>query len=112
MRVLEQIEWHDLPISKIELNETGIEIIVTPYNEDEQDYEYFALKVSGYSTVKLSVEGILNIDDQKNLEISSFEYQLDELNLVSGVIGILPGNAGFWTIDFTKATCRLEQINN
>lgn len=100
---LRAIEWHDLPIENLTLNAQGFALVVTPFHEDTQSYSVVTLQIFEAATVDLTISGLLSPKDFSAIEVSSFQYVLNDTNRLSGVIDILPGSAGFWSIAFENA---------
>ncbi|GAA5173355.1 hypothetical protein GCM10025771_00600 [Niveibacterium umoris] len=100
---LRAIEWHDLPIESLTLNAQGFALVVTPFHEETQSYSVVTLHISEAATVNLNISGPLSSRDFSAIEVSSFQYSLNDTNRLSGVIEILPGSAGFWSIAFENA---------
>ena len=107
---LDKIEWHDLVVSRLCISESGIELVVNPYNETAATYDRFRLTLRGASSMRLDVQGELSLRDWSDLEVSRFDYRAGNDRRLSGTLGILPGSAGFWTIAFESAQWELEHL--
>ena len=105
-----KFEWHDLPVLRMCFSASGIDLVVTPYNEATAAYDRFRLTLRGASSVRLGVQGELSPRDWSDLQVSSFDYRAGDDRRLSGTLGILPGSAGFWTITFVNAQWELEQL--
>ena len=100
---LTAIEWHDLPIESLTLTTQGFALAVTPFLEETQSYTVVTLHISDAATVDLKISGLLSPKDFSAIEVSSFQYSLNDTKRLSGVINILPGDSGFWSIAFENA---------
>jgi len=107
-KIINDIEWHDLPVDSISINETYVCIVVTPYDESTKLYKRLELKLSDFTSMSVSLGDKFTSFALKDLEVSSFNYT-HEGDRISGEIGILPGNEGFWTIKFEQAKCDLYE---
>jgi len=107
MSSLNLFEWHDLPLESISIKNDSIVLSVSPFNEQTQEYDNYKLKLLSFSSLELSIESVLDFNVLCNMEISSFNHTLAG-TLLSGTIGILPANSGFWTISFKDAQWSLE----
>jgi hypothetical protein len=101
------IDWHDLPVSEIRISESGISLFVTPYNEASGAYEFRVLRISDAETLSINVTGSLHANDLSNLEVHSFDYAVAPSGRITGTLGLLPGQAGFWELSFTNAKWEL-----
>ena len=108
MKKITDIEWHDLPLEAISINSDSISLLVTPYNEETKNYDVFSLVLSSFSTISFSIEGQLEQSALQEMEIASFEH-IESLGKLSGSIGILPANAGYWSITFKDASWVLRE---
>ncbi|EOB2853995.1 hypothetical protein ACIL2M_004390, partial [Vibrio vulnificus] len=106
--MLNQFEWHDLPLEVISIDQFGVSVIVTPYDNENQKYRRFQLQLFNYECLSLSLGGEITFGALKELEISDFTYSVEE-GLLSGEIGILPSNEGGWSIKFKKAKWQLVE---
>lgn len=100
---LASIEWHDLPVSGIRITETGISLVVTPYNETVGAYESRVLHITDAQAITFKVIGALSVNDLGSMEVSTFTYSVAPSGRITGVIGLLPGQAGFWELSFIDA---------
>ena len=107
---LSKFEWHDLPVLRMSISESGINLVVAPYNEAAAKYDRFQLTLRDASSVRLDVQGNLSPRDWSDLEVSRFDYHSGDDGRLSGTLGVLPGSAGFWTIAFDNAQWELEQL--
>lgn len=82
--------------------------MVTPFNEEVREYDRFELHLFDFETLTLSLGGEITFSTLSDLEIANFSYTEDE-ELLSGEIGLLPGNQGYWKVAFSKAKWRLVQ---
>lgn len=101
-------EWHDLPVAALTFAEDGIRLVVTPFCEDTQDYEIYELLLTEASKLKISIEGEMDFTVLKGLEVTDFDFTIREERL-SGELGVLPGNAGYWKIGFSDAIWQLNR---
>lgn len=107
---LTKFEWHDLPVSMLCISKSGIDLVVTPYNEALAQYDRFRLTLRGATSVRLDVQGDLSARDLSDVEVSSFNYRVGDDRRLTGKLGLLPGSAGFWTVAFENARWELEQL--
>ena len=107
-RIISDIEWHDLPVEAISINETSVCIVVTPYDEVTKLYRRYELKLSDFTSMSVSFGDKFTSFALKNLEIAHFKYT-NEDDRITGEIGILPGSEGFWIIDFEQAKWDLHE---
>ena len=96
------VEWHDLPLDNISINHDSIKIDISAIVDGAKDYRQFSLELSGFTNCSVNISGDLNSAVLKELEVAKFDYKEVE-GLLSGSIGILPGNAGYWSVDFENA---------
>ena len=99
---LTQFEWHDLPVLRLCFSESGIDLVVTPYNAAVAAYDRYRLTIRGASSVQVNLQGDLSPRDLLDMEVSRFDYSTHDDRL-SGTLGILPGSAGLCTISFENA---------
>jgi hypothetical protein len=112
IRPLRTIGWHDFPIESITLATDRVELHVTPFNEPENGFERFRLTLSSFDSLTVNIAGDLPVSTLANLEISTFQVTEHILGRLDGHIGILPGNAGFWTLSFRGANWTLESLGS
>ncbi|MCL6417823.1 hypothetical protein MIB92_19395 [Aestuariirhabdus sp. Z084] len=96
MSLIENIKWHDLPIKNISLIEDRIRLEVLQFNDESQEYDGYVLELFEFESVDLSINGQLASRTLDEMDVSHFDYTLDD-DLLSGCIQILPGN-GYWEI--------------
>lgn len=108
--LLTSIEWHDLPVATLSITERGIELVVTPWNKSTDYYDRYALQITDPEKLQLNVDGALSTKDFGDLEVSKFGYTFSPAERMSGTIGILAGNAGYWTISFVSAVWSFETV--
>lgn len=101
--LLASIEWHDLPASAICITETGISLVVTPYNETVGAYESRVLRITDAQSITFKMVGALSAHDLGSMEVSTFTYSVAHSGRITGVLGLLPGQAGFWELSFNDA---------
>lgn len=105
--LLNEIEWHDLPISELSIGTDVIRLVVTPYDDENDCYKAFTLTLSEFSNIDLKIAGKHNPKSLLGLEITSFNYKVSE-GKVSGEIGIIPGESGYWSIKVEDAKWSLK----
>lgn len=106
---LDSFEWHDLPIESFSILPTGISLVITPYSEVSDSYNYYHFKIEDVTSLKLDIQGDLPPKDLASLEVFSFYYVILADGRLDGSIEILPGNAGFWTVTFRNAAWSLSK---
>ncbi|MCD9087533.1 hypothetical protein [Stenotrophomonas sp. SY1] len=104
---LAAIRWHDLPASDIRIAETGISLVVAPYNEASCSYELRVLRITNAQTISFNMTGTVSAKDLSSMEISTFTYSTAPSGRITGTIGLLPGQAGFWELSFSDAQWEL-----
>ena len=108
IELIKTINWHDLPISSLSIQPAGgcfdasLIISVTPFDEEKDEYINARLTLSNFHSLNLDIVGTSSAKDIACMEVATFDY-LQENSLLSGEIGILPGDGGYWKIKFTKA---------
>lgn len=104
MDSISEIEWHDLPIADFSIGESGIILVVTPFDDSSGQYRSLSLKLFGFEDVyvKMDSEITLSTLALSELEVNRFEFHHigDKL---SGKLSILTGSTGFWGIEFKNA---------
>src|SRR4051812_10986593 len=90
---LSKFDGHDLPLEKVKFTNSGVELVVTPYNEAAKVYERFRLVIDEAAELRVDVQGRLSSKDFASLEVARFDFRAagDRLN---GELGIVPGSAG------------------
>lgn len=106
---LDRIEWHDLPLVALTVTAVGVQLVVSVYDEATQSYVGQALCLSHARSLSFRMAGQVSQTDLANLEISTFSYALSPDGLLTGTIGIIVGNAGFWEISATDAQWELAK---
>ena len=107
---LDSIEWHDLPVDAISITESGLSLIVTPYDDVTNSYSSRTLRITEAESLELTINGSLSPKDLGELEVFSFDYESSSPGRISGTFGILPGNAGFWKLSFRNAAWSLADV--
>jgi hypothetical protein len=106
--LLGSIDWHDLPIDALSITSAGIELVVTPWMENKNAFGRYRLSITEAEILEVDITGSLSANDSDGLEVNSFDYTLVSSRRISGKIGILPGDAGHWSISFGNANWSLE----
>jgi hypothetical protein len=108
---LESITWHDLPLESISISCHGLELLVTPFCEATQSYLSCRLILTKADSLSVNLSGEPMPNGLSQLEISGFTYthSSDDSGRVSGQIGILAGNAGYWEFAFVNAHWQLDE---
>ena len=101
-------EWHDLPVDRITITERGVTVDVRPFNDDADRYEQATLSLLGADAIEFDVGGKLSLKDLGNFEITDFDVEELAPGRITGSLGILCGNAGYWTVRITNALWQLE----
>ncbi len=91
-----------MPVESISINETCVCIVVTPYDEAKKLYKRIELKLSDFTSMSVSLGDKFASSALKDLEVSSFKYT-HVGDRITGGIGILAGNEGYWVIEFEQA---------
>ena len=107
--LLNSIEWHDLPVSQLCITDAGVSLVVTPYNEATASYDGRVLRITNAESLSINVTGVLSPKDFGSLEVSTFTYSVGTSGRITGTVGLLPGNAGFWELSFTNALWELAE---
>ena len=108
MPELEDLEWHDLPVTSLCFRAEDVSLDVTPFDESTGAYSRYRLTLSEASALTVSMEGRLSADDRQRLEVARFEYSPAGDGRISGTLGLLPGSAGYWELAFEDARWALE----
>ena len=106
---LDRIEWHDLPLVAVTVTAVGAQLVFSVYNEATHTHVGYGLRLSHAASLSFAIAGEVSQADLANLEISTFSYTLSPEGLLTGTIGILVGNAGFWEISTTDARWELAE---
>ena len=101
--LLSSIEWHDLSVSAIRIEESGLSIVVTPYNALSDAYHTRILRITDAEHVEVRMTGTLTGDDLLSMEVARFDYSIAPSGRITGTPGLLPGDAGYWEVSFTDA---------
>jgi hypothetical protein len=105
--LLSSIEWHDLPVSGIRIEESGLSLAVTPYNALVGVYDTRILRITDAEHVDIRMTGTLTAEDFRSMEVSTFDYSVGPSGRITGTLGLLPGEAGYWALSFTNAQWEL-----
>jgi hypothetical protein len=101
-------EWHDLVVDRITIMERGVTVDVRPFNDDTNRYEHATLSLLDANTIEFDVQGKLSLKDLADLDIKDFDVEESAPGRITGSLGILCGDAGYWTIRVTNALWQLE----
>jgi hypothetical protein len=101
-------EWHDLPVDSITIMERGVMVDVQPFNDDADGYEHATLLLLDANAIEFDVQGKLSPKDLADLEIKDFDVVESAPGRITGSLGILCGDAGYWTVRITNALWQLE----
>ena len=101
-------EWHDLPVDRIAITERGMLVDVRPFNDDADRYEQATLLLLDAEAIDFDVRGKLSLKDLGDLEITDFDVEESTPGRISGLLGIIYGGTGYWTIRVTNALWQLE----
>ena len=101
-------EWHDLPVDRITIMERGVMLDVRPFNDDADRYEQATLSLLDADAIEFDVRGKLSLKDLGNLEITDFDVEEPTPGRITGSLGMLCGDAGYWTVGITNALWQLE----
>ncbi|MGN6151960.1 MAG: hypothetical protein ACTHOH_08115 [Lysobacteraceae bacterium] len=101
--LLSSIEWHHLPVSAIRIEESGLSLVVTPYNALADAYDTRILRITDAEHVGIRITGTLSAEDFRSMEVSKFDYSIGPSGRITGTLGLLPGEAGYWELSFTNA---------
>ena len=97
-------EWHDLPLRSLAIREDGVSFTVSHWAEAEQRYESYILRLFSFDELQVAVDSVLSPADLKDMEVATFDYKRSEDGRLTGEIGILPANRGYWRITFKRAS--------
>ncbi len=106
---LDRIEWHDLPLVALTVTAVGVQLVVSVYDETAGAYVGRGLRLTHPKQLSFQIAGQVLEADLANLEVSTFSYTLSPEGLLTGKIGILVSNAGFWEISVTDAQWQLAE---
>lgn len=104
---LSSIDWHDLPVSEVRISETGLSLVIEPYNKASASYGTRILRITDARTIELKIVGSLTKKDASSMEIASFSHSLLPSGRITGTLGLLPGEAGYWEVTFVDACCEI-----
>ena len=105
-------EWHDLPLDSFTISQNAVMLAVSHWLEEEKRCERYVLRLFSFDELQLVIDSTLSPTDLKDLEIYDFEYERAEDGRLTGEIGILPANQGYWRIVFKRASYELAIIPN
>ena len=100
---LKTVDWHDLPLVSLAITDNAVVLVVTPYDEATSGYLSYKLTITGFAELRLNIQSMVSSQDLANLEVASFDWKAEPDNRISGSIGILSANQGYWTVGFVNA---------
>ncbi len=106
---LDRIEWQDLPLVALTVAATGVQLVVSVYDENACVYVGRGLQLTEADSLSFNMTGQVSESDLGSLRISAFSYSLSPEGLLTGTISILVGSSGFWEIAATDAQWRLAE---
>ena len=101
--LLSSIEWHDLPVSGIRIEESGLSLVVTSYNALVDAHDTRILRIRDAEHVEVRMTGTLTAEDLLSTEVATFDYSVAASGRITGTPELLPGQAGYWALSFTNA---------
>lgn len=101
-------EWHDLVVDRITITERGVAIDVRPFNDDTNGYEKVTLSLLDADAIEFDIQGRLSLEDLVDLDFEDFDVEESAPGRITGLLGILYGGTGYWTIRVTNARWQLE----
>ena len=109
---IQEIEWHDLPLSALRISEHSVDLLVTPFDDAQHAYSEVLLTLSDADEIVLEISGVMTSHDFEGMDVTAFDWSLEKDGRISGTIGILPANRGYWTISFKRAVWHLQTPNS
>ena len=79
---------------------------VRPFNDDADRYEQATLLDA--DAIEFDVRGKLSLKDLGNLEFTDFDVEEPTPGRITRSLGMLCGDAGYWTVGITNALWQLE----
>lgn len=110
-QLLNLFEWHDLPVKSLTLSERGVSLVVAPFDDVSDSYDFYHLKIEDAASFLFDITGDLSPMDLISLEIFTFDYETLADGRLDGSIGILPGNAGYWSFTFRNAAWSIAKLD-
>jgi len=111
LAIFQDIMWHDLPLESFSIQMESVKFLITPFDDKNDCYLKYEFVLTNFSNISFSINSEANLKFLSELEIFNFDYTLLDENKLSGKIGILPGNSGYWEVAFENATWQLIPIN-
>lgn len=105
--LLSSIEWHDLPVSGIRIEDSWLSLVVTPYNALADTYDARILLITDAEDFSIRMTGTLSAEDFRSMEVTTFDYSVGSSGRITGTLGLMPGQAGFWELSFSNARWEL-----
>ena len=102
-------EWHDLPVGRISVIEKGVTIDALPHNDAAARYDHATLSLLDADLISFDIQGALSLKDLGNLQIMDFDVVESAPGRITGTLGILCGDAGYWKIQVTNAVWQVTQ---
>jgi hypothetical protein len=104
---LNQFEWHDTPVDRISIIETGVELRFLVFTEDTNTYTPYKLIIKEAKSITLDIAGELSIKMLGDMEIHSFNFIILNEERVSGKLGLIVNNL-WWGVAFEGALVQIH----
>ncbi|GLT19848.1 hypothetical protein GCM10007938_36310 [Vibrio zhanjiangensis] len=106
---LSEFEWHDLSVEEVMFSSKGLKLTLCPFNESSKEYESYRLELDG--ELDYCMENSFSSTSLNCLEITTLDYRESKNGKISGVLGFLPGDDGYWEIRFNNVAWLLTKLS-
>lgn len=106
---LDSIEWRGLLVSAFCISQNGLSLTVAPCFDSHGSAGIAVLQLSEADSISVQLSGAMAPGDFGAMEIGWLTYVPSGSDHISGTIGLMPGDAGFWQISFTNALWELSR---
>jgi hypothetical protein len=105
---LDSIEWRGLVVRSVNVRGNGLSLELDSVPNELGGFSTAVLDLSGAESMDLQVNGLLSLSDLDELHIHWLAYIPSGSDQISGSLGLMPGRAGFWQVDFNNASWQLR----
>lgn len=106
---LDAIEWRGLLVSAFYIGDHGLALTVAPVFDSHGSAGIATLQLSEADSMSVQLSGAMTPSDLGAIEIGWLAYKPSGPDQISGTIGLMPGDAGFWQVSFTNALWELSR---
>lgn len=103
---LNHFEWHDTPVDRISILETGVELRFLVYTEDDRNYTPYKLIITEAKSITLDITGKLLIKTLCDMEIHTFDFIPLNGGRASGKLSLIV-NSLWWGVAFEDALVQI-----